>query len=96
VRDQVTLATLVLLHTTTGRSFWTGFSFDNSSNSRVSILIAIVVSLQKELCRRFLPILTLSISATASATKATPKLGKAKEKEPFPKIRGLICSLSNR
>jgi hypothetical protein len=74
--------------------FWTGFSFDNSSNSRVSILImAIVVSLQKELCRRFLPILTTKAFPPASATKATPK---PKKGDPFLKPRGLICSLSNR
>jgi hypothetical protein len=88
VRRSGTLATLVLLHTTAGRSLWTGFSFDNSSNSRVSILIMAMVSLQKELCRRFLPILTTkSISATASATKATPKLGKPKKGDPFPKTK---------
>jgi hypothetical protein len=56
--------------------FWTGFSFDNSSNSRVSILIMAMVSLKGTL-QEILANPDDSESVPYSlCNKATPKLGK--------------------
>jgi hypothetical protein len=83
----VTLATLVLLHTTAGRSLldrvflrqqlkFQGINLDNGNSGKPS---------KKELLQEILTNPdSESISATASATKATPK---PKKGDPFPKTK---------